>query len=103
MTRRKFSREFKIEAVRLVTDRGVAVAQAARDLDVAESVLRRWMRELTATEKEDGAGLGMQVLAVIAAELRCKTVVTSTAEGLRISLTFQSRAEEALQRLTEGT
>jgi len=36
MTRRKFSREFKIEAVRLVTDRGVAVAQAARDLDVAE-------------------------------------------------------------------
>ena len=46
MARRKFSREFKIEAVRLVTDRGVAVAQAARDLDVAESVLRRWMREL---------------------------------------------------------
>ena len=49
MTRRKFSREFKVEAVRLVRDRGVAVAQAARDLDVAESVLRRWMRELTAT------------------------------------------------------
>jgi transposase len=48
MTRRQFSREFKIEAVRLVTDRGVAVAQAARDLDLAESVLRRWMRELTA-------------------------------------------------------
>lgn len=38
MTRRKFSREFKVEAVRLVTERGVAVAQAARDLDVAESV-----------------------------------------------------------------
>jgi len=49
MTRRKFSREFRIEAVRLVTDRGVAVAQAACDLDLAESVLRRWMRELTAT------------------------------------------------------
>ena len=48
MTRRKFSREFKIEAVRLVTGRGVAVAQAARDRDVAESVLRRWMREMTA-------------------------------------------------------
>ncbi len=42
-------REFKVEAVRLVTDGGVAVAQAVRDLDVAESVLRRWMRELTAT------------------------------------------------------
>jgi len=45
MKRRKFSREFKIEAVKLVTERGVAVAQAARDLEVAESVLRRWMRE----------------------------------------------------------
>ena len=48
-TRRKFSREFKIEAVRLVTDQGVAVAQAGRDLDLAESVLRRWMRELATT------------------------------------------------------
>ena len=34
MTRRKFSREFKVEAIKLVADRGVAVAQAARDLDV---------------------------------------------------------------------
>jgi transposase len=31
--------------VKLVTERGVAVAQACRDLDVGESVLRRWMRE----------------------------------------------------------
>lgn len=37
MTRRKLSREFKIEAVRLVTERGVAVAQAARDLYVADA------------------------------------------------------------------
>ena len=44
--RRKFSREFKLEAVKLVRERGVSVARACRDLDVAESVLRRWMREL---------------------------------------------------------
>lgn len=49
MKRRKFSREFKIEAVKRVTERGVAVAQACRDLDLAESVLRRWMREAVAT------------------------------------------------------
>ncbi len=47
MTRRTLRREFKIEAVRLVTERAVAAAQAARNLDVAASVLRRWMRELT--------------------------------------------------------
>lgn len=45
MQRRKFSREFKLEAVRLVRERGVAVAQAARDLDVHENVLRKWVKE----------------------------------------------------------
>jgi transposase len=43
-TRRKFSREFKFEAVRLVKERGVSVAQAARDLEVHENVLRKWVR-----------------------------------------------------------
>ena len=42
MKRRVFSREFKVEAVKLIKERGVAVVQVARDLDVAESVLRRW-------------------------------------------------------------
>ena len=46
MMRRKFSQEFKIEAVSLMTDQCMAVRHAARDLDVAESMLRHWMREL---------------------------------------------------------
>ena len=45
VTRRQFSREFKIEAVKLVTERGVAASQAAKDLDVHENVLRKWVRE----------------------------------------------------------
>ena len=48
MQRRKFSREFKVEAVRLVRDRGVSAAQAARDLDVHENVLRKWVKEFAA-------------------------------------------------------
>ena len=36
MQRRSFSREFKVEAVRLVRERGVSVAQTARDLDLHE-------------------------------------------------------------------
>jgi transposase len=47
MQRRKFSREFKVEAVRLIKERGVSVAQASRDLDVHENVLRKWVRDLT--------------------------------------------------------
>ncbi len=45
MQRRKFSREFKLEAVKLVRDRGVSVAQASRDLDLHVNVLRKWVRE----------------------------------------------------------
>ncbi|MBB4233356.1 transposase [Rhizobium mongolense] len=45
MQRRKFSREYKLEAVKLVRERGVSVAQAARDLDVHENVLRKWVRD----------------------------------------------------------
>ena len=48
MQRRKFSREFKLEAVRLVRERSVSVAQAARDLDLHENVLRKWVAEFTA-------------------------------------------------------
>ena len=46
MERRSFSREFKVEAVRLVRERGVSVARAARDLDVHENLLRKWVKQL---------------------------------------------------------
>jgi transposase len=58
MQRRKFSREFKVEAVRLVRDRGVSAAQAARDLDVHENVLRKWVREFAATSTQAFPGHG---------------------------------------------
>lgn len=45
MTRRQFSREFKREAAHLVVDRGVSFAQAARDLDLHQTVLRRWVQQ----------------------------------------------------------
>jgi transposase len=58
MGRRTFSREFKLEAVKLVRDRGVAVVQACRDLDIAESVLRRWVRESEADPRHAFPGQG---------------------------------------------
>lgn len=48
MWRRQFGREFKIEAVRLIKDRGVSVAQASRDLDVHENQLRKWVKLFSA-------------------------------------------------------
>src|SRR3954469_11368331 len=58
MQRRKFSREFKIEAVKLVKERGVSVAQAARDLDVHENMLRKWVREFGADPAQSFTGNG---------------------------------------------
>ena len=44
MARRSFSRKFELEAVRLVNERGMTVSQAARDLDIHDNVLRRWIK-----------------------------------------------------------
>jgi transposase len=46
MERRKFTREFKLEAVRLIKERGVSYAQASQDLSVHESQLRSWVKAL---------------------------------------------------------
>ncbi len=40
--RKGYSREFKIEAVRMTTTGGVSVAQAARDLGICENTLHKW-------------------------------------------------------------
>ena len=45
MERRKFTREFKLEAVRLIRDRSVSFAQASQDLGVHESQLRSWAKK----------------------------------------------------------
>ena len=44
--RRKFTREFKHEAVRLIRERGVSYAQASQDLGVHVSQLRSWVKAL---------------------------------------------------------
>jgi transposase len=58
MQRRKHSREFKIEAVRLIRDRGVSVAQASRDLAIHANVLRKWVKEFAADPAQAFPGQG---------------------------------------------
>ena len=43
MERRQFTREFKLEAVRLIKQRGVSYAQASKDLGVHPTQLRNWV------------------------------------------------------------
>jgi transposase len=45
MNRRKFTNEFKMEAVRLAERGDAPVSHIARDLGLHETVLRRWMEK----------------------------------------------------------
>ena len=58
MGRRRFGREFKLEAVKLVRGRGVTVAQAARDLDLHENLLRKWVKDFAADPQHAFPGQG---------------------------------------------
>lgn len=48
MKRREFTREFKVEAVSLVSRQGLSVAEAARRLEVGQNLLRKWRKPLEA-------------------------------------------------------
>lgn len=45
MERRKFTREYKLEAVRLIKNSGVSYVQASQDLGVHTSQLRDWVKK----------------------------------------------------------
>lgn len=47
MERRKYTREFKLYAVKLIKERGVGYAQASQDLGVHQTVLRKWVADFT--------------------------------------------------------
>lgn len=44
-TRRRYTDEFKSEAVRLTRESGKTTAQVARDLGISDNVLYRWANE----------------------------------------------------------
>jgi transposase len=58
MGRRKYTREFKLEAIKLIEERGVTVAQASRDLGVHQNTLREWVREFAADPQQAFPGHG---------------------------------------------
>ncbi len=51
-TRRKFTKDFKEDAVRLVVEGGRKVSDVARDLGIEENMLHQWKRE----QRVAGAG-----------------------------------------------
>jgi transposase len=70
MTRRRrtYTSEFKAEAVKLITEKGYSFAEAARSLDVGETLLRSWKAALD--QKGPDAFPGNGRLPAVEEELR---------------------------------
>jgi transposase-like protein len=58
MERRRFTREFKLEAVRLIRDRGVSYARASEDLKVHPTQLRGWVKAFSEDPQQAFPGHG---------------------------------------------
>src|SRR5207302_4148751 len=57
-TRRVYTPEFKVEAVKLVTEQGYSFAEAARSLDLNENLIRSWKQSLKAKGTQAFPGQG---------------------------------------------
>ena len=57
-TRRRFTREFKLEAVRLVLQDGRTRREVAEELGINENLLGRWVKQLRADPEQAFPGLG---------------------------------------------
>jgi transposase len=55
-SRRQFSAEFKREAVQAARKPGSSVAQVAKELELSDSVLRRWIRQFGSGRWEAAPG-----------------------------------------------
>jgi transposase len=58
MTRKSYTKEFKLDAIALVLEQGYKPAEAARSLDVNVSMLRRWVKEHQAQDEQAFRGNG---------------------------------------------
>ena len=71
--RRNYSNEFKVEAVKLVTDQGYPVAEAARNLGVNANLLGRWKKESEQPENEStlpGSMVAMQMVLYLVSQFQ---------------------------------
>jgi transposase len=55
---RYFSKEFKRDAVQMVTERGMPVGKVARELDIHPNLLHLWRRQFLAKGDKAFAGKG---------------------------------------------
>lgn len=55
---RHYDQQFKVDAVRMVIDRGQSVSQVSRDLGVTRSLLQHWVEEFQSNPEGSFPGKG---------------------------------------------
>lgn len=58
MSRKKYTKEFKLDAISLVKEQGYTGAEASRSLGINPNLLSRWIREATENEENSFRGNG---------------------------------------------
>jgi transposase len=58
MPRRRYSREFKVSAVKLVNEQGYSIPDAARSLGVDAASVRDWVEKFSSTSPDNEGGGG---------------------------------------------
>jgi len=91
MRRRKFSDEFKREAVELTKELGVTQAQIAKDLGIGANLLGRWVRELRESGGRAFPGKGKAQDTEMATLKRELARVKKERDFLREAATFFAR------------
>jgi transposase len=66
--RRLFTREFKLEAIKRITEQGRSLIEVSRDLEIRESTLRSWKQALATKGEQSFPGQGN--LSALGEELR---------------------------------
>ena len=56
--RRQYTKEFKIEAVRLIVEEGRPISEVARELGIGENLLHRWKKKYEEGEIDPFPGKG---------------------------------------------
>ena len=57
-SRRKYTKEFKLEAIQLTESRGGNASYVARNLGIKPNMLHRWIREYNSDNQHSFPGLG---------------------------------------------
>ncbi len=89
--RKQYTKEFKEEAVHLITQGGVSLSQASRDLDVNQNVLRRWKQEMERNGVKAFPGQGVPVEQELARLQRENEVLRQEREILKKAIRIFSQ------------